>query len=67
MSSEPKSSNTPFINSYQTAELLGISLRSVLRLRSSGVLPHIKLGRRTIFRRESIEAAMSRREEGAVK
>ena len=53
-----------FLNQRQLAAFLGISPRSVRNFCARGLLPKIKLGRRTLFRRQSVLRALEELEVG---
>jgi excisionase family DNA binding protein len=42
------------IEASEAAEILGVSTWTVYSLARRGVLPHIRIGRRTLFRRQSL-------------
>ena len=46
----------------QAARCLGISQRTLFTLVKSGGMPHIRIGRRVLFRRESLDAWLHDRE-----
>lgn len=49
-------------NAEQAAAFLGLSTRSVWRMKDSGDLPHVRLGRRVLFTEDDlIDAIMKRR------
>jgi len=45
-----------FLSIAETCALLGLSRRTAFRLMQSGRIPAVKLGRRTIIKRASLEA-----------
>ena len=59
----PSPSGTPILSQRQLAEYLGLCERSVRNLERRGVIPRIKLGKRTVYRLDSILAALARLEQ----
>ena len=49
----------------QAARMLGISERTLFTLVRSGGMPHIRIGRRVLFRRASLDAWLHARETGS--
>ena len=59
----PFPSGTPILSQRQLADYLGLCERSVRNLERRGVIPRIKLGKRTVYRLDSILAALARLEQ----
>ena len=59
----PSPSGTSILSQRQLADYLGLCERSVRNLERPGVLPRIKLGKRTVYRLDSIMAALARLEQ----
>jgi excisionase family DNA binding protein len=58
MQHQMKRSDLAYMTSTEVADLLGVSLRTVVNLRRRRVLPHIKIGRLVRFSREQVELAL---------
>jgi len=59
-------STTPILSRRELANYLGVCERTVSNLERRRLLPHIKLGKRTVYRLDSILAALNRLEEGRI-
>ena len=57
-------SATQILSRSELADYLGVCQRTVSNLERRGNLPRIKLGKRTVYRLDSILAALSRIEQG---
>ena len=57
-------SATQILSRSELADYLGVCQRTVSKLERRGNLPRIKLGKRTVYRLDSILAALSRLEQG---
>jgi len=73
MSSHPieHSTNSPdaggktlAVNAKQAAAMLGISPRTLWQLTNSSRIPHIRLGRRILYRPDALRAWLERSEKG---
>jgi excisionase family DNA binding protein len=65
MTTEDLRSNPPtLMNEREVAIFLGICPRSVRNFTSRGLLPVIRLGRRRLFRRDAVLAAIVKLETG---
>jgi excisionase family DNA binding protein len=53
---------TGVVNSRKAAELLGVSERTVWKLKGEGKLPYVSIGGRTLFRPETLEHYISEHE-----
>ena len=51
------------MNQRQLAKYLGLCCRSVRNLEKLGKLPHIKLGKRTVYKMDSIQEALKNLEQ----
>jgi excisionase family DNA binding protein len=49
------------LDDRQAARLMNVSPRTVWRLRASGEIPHIRIGRRCLIRRVDVEAFLAER------
>lgn len=58
MQHQMKRSDCEYLTSMEVANLLGVSLRTVVNLRRRRVLPHIKIGRLVRFSRAQVESAL---------
>jgi excisionase family DNA binding protein len=52
-------SETEFLTSRQVADLLQVSVRTVVNMRRKFILPHLKIGRLVRFRQRDVEAAIN--------
>src|SRR5882724_7266496 len=59
MSGQPPSQQA-YLRPPQVAKLFGVSLRTVASWQQRRVLPHIKVGRVVLFRRDDIDRALNR-------
>ena len=50
-----------YLNYPEAAEYAGVSDRTLKRMVAQRSIAHVRLGRRTLFRRTDIDALMSRR------
>jgi len=60
MNSNPENPMRPYLRSQEVADLLGVSLRTVGNWKRHRVIPHHKIGRVVLFRRDEIEAAIGK-------
>ena len=54
---------TQILSQRELADYLGLCERSVRKLERNGVLPFIKLGKRTVYRMDSVLEALKKLEE----
>jgi DNA-binding XRE family transcriptional regulator len=54
---------TQILSQRELADYLGLCERSVRKLENKGVLPFIKLGKRTVYRMDSVLEALKKLEE----
>lgn len=56
-------SNSPFLNTRQLADLTGLSVGFFEKQRSTGIeaIPHVKVGRAVLYRREDVDAYFAAR------
>ncbi len=47
---------------HQAARVMGISQRTLFTLLKAGDVPHVRIGRRVLFRRAALEAWLAARE-----
>ena len=50
------------VSSHKAAELLGVSERTVWKLKGAGKLPYVNIGGRTLFRPETLEKYIEEQE-----
>ena len=50
------------VNSRKAAELLGVSERTVWKLKGEGEIPYVNIGGRTLFRPETLEKYIEEQE-----
>ena len=55
-----------FLTNSQLQEILPLSRRSIFEWRRKGILPSIQIGSKIIYHRESVIAALLRRQDGGV-
>lgn len=55
MKNDPNKFMRICITAKEAAEVLGIGYTKVLELAGRGLLPHARLGRRVVFRRDALE------------
>jgi hypothetical protein len=55
-----------FLTNSQLQEILPLSRRSIFEWRRKGVLPSIRVGSKVLYHRESVIAALLRRQNGGV-
>ena len=60
MNATPDNPMPLYLRSQGVANLFGISLRTVGNWKRRRVIPHHKIGRMVLFRRDEIEAAIAR-------
>jgi excisionase family DNA binding protein len=58
MQHQSKRSDSEYLTSTEVADLLRVSLRTVVNLRRRRVIPHLKIGRLVRFSREQVELAL---------
>jgi excisionase family DNA binding protein len=58
MQHQSKRSDREYLTSTEVADLLRVSLRTVVNLRRRRVIPHLKIGRLVRFSREQVELAL---------
>ena len=58
MQHQMKRSDRAYLTSVEVADLLGVSLRTVVNLRRRHVIPHLKIGRLVRFSREQLESTL---------
>ena len=58
MQHQMKRTDRAYLTSTEVADLLGVSLRTVVNLRRRRVIPHLKIGRLVRFSREQVESAL---------
>ena len=54
------------MNAEQTAKYLGIDYRLLLRVAKKKQVPHVIIGRRIFFRKETLDLWMERQEENLI-
>ena len=55
-----------FLTNSQLQEILPLSRRSIFEWRRKGILPSIQVGSKILYHRESVIAALLRRQDGGV-
>lgn len=55
-----------FLTNSQLQEILPLSRRSIFEWRRKGILPSIRVGSKILYHRESVIAALLRRQNGGV-
>jgi excisionase family DNA binding protein len=58
MQHQTKRSDRAYMTSTEVADLLRVSLRTVVNLRRRRVIPHLKIGRLVRFSREQVESSL---------
>jgi excisionase family DNA binding protein len=55
----PNESGPEFLTSRQVADLLQVSVRTVVNMRRKFILPHLKIGRLVRFRQRDVETVIN--------
>lgn len=64
--SKADSEHLRYLSEAELVVRLGLSLRAIIKLRNNGVLPHLRLGRRILYKWADVEAALESYRKGGI-